>query len=451
MTSIITLNWTKKINDAQNTKSYLIWKMNISEEEVFLTEEYIGRRLSRTIMFQGNLFAASWSEITKSLIQRLKCANIKRVIIIWEKTNWLDPNKVEQANQLIDAVKNMIPTILKTCSQSSSMDTIRTVFIEEVKIVNHSDIYPTRIPEGILKLLPVILTRISKEIITYSSLLYALTTDRIRFRHSIETMLISMWVASNSWIFGHELVQIWISALMHDIWFSCIPQHLKEKKGIYTETERYIVRIHSIIWYLLLSKDDTELSPYSIIAGIHHESSERYEIESKNWYGIHTNFAYRLKQPIRIWQDVKNCADIVSVSDRFTALRSERAYRDWFSLSKTLSELIIDVNIKKISYTYVRSLIDMISKGNNWIIFIPGDEIIISSTSIDRKFLMDKYGYDFWNDKLFTNKAAFRAKVIENDEYNPLLVRCFILIPLKGGYAKEDLWIDLNLKKEIIT
>ena len=446
----LSLKQGRQIDYSSSTsKNFLIWKLHYGEESCIITDYLIWRRVSKDI-FQGRTyFARSWDIITEKLLLKLKTLKIHKIFIMPDKLKDVNEDIANKVNQVIDAVKWLIPVIIQECNKTTAVDLIKDVFMEEMKVIAALKIYPWIIPESVLKLIPIIIQKISWNLMTCSSLLYTITSDRCRFKHSIETMLISLRIAWKNWIFWEELLNLWISALLHDVWFSCLPTWLKEKEWLFSESERILVGVHSIIWYLLLSKDETEITPFSVIAWIHHENSEGFEIDNEKsyWkgYGIHTNFSYRLKEQIRIEQDVKNRSDIISVADRYTALRSDRSYRLWFSSSKTLSELILKSHRRQIEPSLVRALADIIMDGKEGILFSPNDEISIAWELLENATMNKNF---FWiSDKKKLYGTNLIAIILDIDKFNPFFIKCDIKIPLDWGYQKETLWLDISPRK----
>lgn len=139
-------------------------------------------------------------------------------------------------------------------------------------------------------------------------------SDEYTFKHSVDVATMAMIVAKKHGMSEHDVHEIGISGLLHDVGKSKIPNEILNKAGRLDEDEFAFMKQHTLLGYQILKEKDT-ISP-EITQGVlqHHEKISG------------------LGYPIGLSGD-KICpyARILSVVDVYDALVTERPYKKAFS------------------------------------------------------------------------------------------------------------------------
>lgn len=139
-------------------------------------------------------------------------------------------------------------------------------------------------------------------------------SDEYTFKHSVDVATMSMVVARKYGLTDKQVYDIGITGLLHDIGKSKIPNEVLNKAGKLTDEEFEIMRQHSVFGYRIL--EDKEDISQEIKLGVlqHHEKT--------NGRGY----------PMKVEGDkITLFARIISVSDIYDALVTERPYKKPFS------------------------------------------------------------------------------------------------------------------------
>ena len=132
------------------------------------------------------------------------------------------------------------------------------------------------------------------------------------------------------------------AALYHDYGKVLIPNHILNKRGALTYDEREIMQLHSQIGYELLKNSGFNEKVLNLIK-YHHQNLH------KNGYPyIEKDFNFDL-----------DC-QILSIADKYTALREERCYKNPFGKYEALEIIAKDVNKGLISQDIFTALIRVV-------------------------------------------------------------------------------------------
>lgn len=139
-------------------------------------------------------------------------------------------------------------------------------------------------------------------------------SDEYTFKHSVDVATMAMIVAKKHGMSEHEVHEIGISGLLHDVGKSKIPNEILNKAGRLDENEFAFMKQHSLFGYQILKEKDTISQEIALGVLQHHEKISG------------------LGYPIGLSGD-KICpyARILSVVDVYDALVTERPYKKAFS------------------------------------------------------------------------------------------------------------------------
>lgn len=139
-------------------------------------------------------------------------------------------------------------------------------------------------------------------------------SDEYTFKHSVDVATMAMIVARKHGMNEHDVHEIGISGLLHDVGKSKIPNEILNKAGRLDEDEFAFMKQHSLFGYQILKEKDTISQEIALGVLQHHEKISG------------------LGYPIGLSGD-KICpyAKILSVVDVYDALVTERPYKKAFS------------------------------------------------------------------------------------------------------------------------
>ena len=298
-------------------EKYIIWNKPTSTITIVSVTDDIKWLTLCSAIKQGDLNIPKGISIDDKILLALKVNKIEQVCVdVPEKLS------LSRSERVITRIKSYLPTILVTNNFYEQFET----FCEEYKKV----VKNIRLPISILKVMPFVISRIENNYPQYISLLTSLSKDHDRFTHSIQVMFLSLQLGIEYWITGEQLFDLWISWLFHDIWFTFIPSSYVWLSGVLTLNHRIVINLHSILWYILLSNDQTQINLPALVAGTHHESSFQS-------YWIDSSFKSILHSPLIVKKDLKDYIEIISIADKYAALSSKRPHREPYTISEAYS------------------------------------------------------------------------------------------------------------------
>ncbi|MCH5273080.1 MAG: HD-GYP domain-containing protein [Lachnospiraceae bacterium] len=226
----------------------------------------------------------------------------------YEKVKVEDPAKVKLSDSVRKRVAEGLKFLYQEVDSESFTDTIKTVTGDLVKAIDDNSAIAVDI--SALKV-----------------------SDEYTFKHSVDVAAMSMIVAKRYGFTDKQVYEIGISGLLHDIGKSQIPNELLNKAGRLTDEEFALMKQHSVFGYRILMPKE-ELSN-DIKMGVlqHHE-----KINGRGY-------------PLGVDMKQLNLfARVISISDIYDALVTERPYKKPFSprdavemIMSMTSELDIDV------------------------------------------------------------------------------------------------------------
>ncbi|MEN8907196.1 MAG: HD-GYP domain-containing protein [Clostridiales bacterium] len=145
--------------------------------------------------------------------------------------------------------------------------------------------------------------------------------------HSVDVCIYSLNTAIALNYNRKDLVNLGIAAILHDIGKSKIPIEIMEKPGVLSENEFNIMKLHTIYGYEILTKTDGLKNSIANVAWQHHE-----KINGKG-------YPLGLKNSL-----IPDFAKIVSISDVFDALSSDKIYK-----KKMLPHKVKEVLLENVS------------------------------------------------------------------------------------------------------
>lgn len=151
------------------------------------------------------------------------------------------------------------------------------------------------------------------------------TSDEYTFKHSVDVATMSMIIAKKLGMTQKDVYNIGIAGLLHDMGKSKIPNEILNKPARLSEEEFAVMKQHSELGYSILKKKDEFSDAISIAVLQHHE-----KMNGKGY-------------PLGCTSDkIIPYAKILSVSDVYDALVTERPYKKSFS-QRTAVEMIMSM------------------------------------------------------------------------------------------------------------
>ncbi len=160
-------------------------------------------------------------------------------------------------------------------------------------------------------------------------------SDEYTFKHSVDVATMSMIVAKKYGLSEQEVYEIGISGLLHDVGKSKIPNEILNKAGKLTDEEFAMMKQHSLFGYGILKEKEDLSNPIKLGVLQHHE-----KINGRGY-------------PMSVSGDKINLfARIISVSDIYDALVTERPYKKPFSPRDAVEMIMsmteeLDINVMR--------------------------------------------------------------------------------------------------------
>ena len=251
--------------------------------------------------------------ITQKFIDQIKAQGIKELYYTKEvKKDLSEVYPPMFSEEIKENAKEVLDNVMKQIKEDKKIE------IQEVK-------------EIIERLFKEMIQKLGKAVINLS---VVKNYDDYTYIHSLNVTTLSMFFAKFLGASDFVIKEIGTGALLHDVGKVKIPTSILYKPGELTEEELTVIKKHPIIGYFAI-KDEPTVSTYAKkIVLFHHE---RYD---GNGYPLGVKFDRIGRYP-----------QIVSLSDIFDALTSERPYKKGMSISQAL-----DFIMKK-SGTYFEPLI----------------------------------------------------------------------------------------------
>jgi HD-GYP domain-containing protein (c-di-GMP phosphodiesterase class II) len=177
---------------------------------------------------------------------------------------------------------------------------------------------------------------------------------------SINTTIISVFIAQTFKMTSHRINQLAFGALLHDVGMMKIPEQLLQKTDKLTDNELKVIRTHPIYSHKIITKTLRYPEEIGNIALQHHE----------RWDG--NGYPNKLKG-----EEINLPARIVSVADAFEAMVSVRPYRNSMIGYKAMRQLLND-NSRRFDSRVLKTFIKVMG------IYPIGSIVLLNDASIGR-------------------------------------------------------------------
>lgn len=151
------------------------------------------------------------------------------------------------------------------------------------------------------------------------------TSDEYTFKHSVDVATMSMIIAKKAGMKRDDIYNVGIAGLLHDMGKSKIPLNILNKPAKLNDEEFEVMKSHPVLGYNIL-KEKEDFDPAISLAVLQHH-------EKMNGTGY----------PLGVSADkIINYAKILSVTDVYDALVTERPYKKAFT-QRTAVEMIMSM------------------------------------------------------------------------------------------------------------
>lgn len=155
------------------------------------------------------------------------------------------------------------------------------------------------------------------------------TMDNYTYEHSLSVAILSLILGSEKGLQKHELYDLCIGAMLHDIGKIFIPPEILSKPSTLTQSEYEIVKSHPGKGYDYLMRDYSVKISSRLIAAQHHESYDG------------SGYPNGLKG-----DQIHKFAKIVAIADTYDAMTSDRPYRLGIQPHEVIEYIMGNVGLK---------------------------------------------------------------------------------------------------------
>jgi HD-GYP domain-containing protein (c-di-GMP phosphodiesterase class II) len=232
-------------------------------------------------------------------------------------------------------------------------------------------------------------------------------------KSSVNSAILSAMISLEMKLLNHKVMQITTGALLHDVGMLRLPKDILEKEGDLSDAEVQRMQAHPLYSYKIICKEFLYPEDVGLVALQHHE----------RWNG--EGYPRRV-----VGADIDLGARIVSVSDAFEAMVSEKTYRNSMMGYQAMKNLLSD-NSRRFDPDVLKAFIRIMG------IYPIGSIILLNNGSIARvvevhkdtplrpsiRILIDEFGKVYENDEgdlidLLTEKSLFIARALDPKEVN---------------------------------
>jgi hypothetical protein len=230
-------------------------------------------------------------------------------------------------------------------------------------------------------------------------------------KSSVNTAILSAFIAMELKFSHHKVMQIVTGALLHDIGMLRLPEEITNKSGSLSESELQRIQAHPLYTYKIITKELLYPEDVGLVALQHHE----------RWDG--EGYPRRISGA-----NIDMGARIVSVADAFEAMVSEKPYRNSMMGYQAMKNLLSD-NSRRFDPDVLKAFIKTMG------IYPIGSVIMLNNGAIARvtevqgdaplrpkiRLLIDEFGKVYKNDEgelidLLTEKSLFIAQALDPKE-----------------------------------
>jgi HD-GYP domain-containing protein (c-di-GMP phosphodiesterase class II) len=230
-------------------------------------------------------------------------------------------------------------------------------------------------------------------------------------KSSVNTAILSAFIAMELKFSHHRVMQIVTGALLHDVGMLRLPEEITNKSGGLSEAELQRVQAHPLYTYKIITKELLYPEDVGLVALQHHE----------RWDG--EGYPRRISGA-----NIDVGARIVSVADAFEAMVSEKPYRNSMVGYQAMKNLLSD-NSRRFDPDVLKAFIKTMG------IYPIGSVIMLNNGAVARvtevqgdaplrpkiRLLIDEFGKVYKNDEgelinLLTEKSLFIAQALDPRE-----------------------------------
>lgn len=198
--------------------------------------------------------------------------------------------------------------------------------------------------EPVRKSVEMIVNQIKKNKQVLLSLTQIKSIDEYTFTHSINVAILSIAVAKELGFRQQDLVNLGCGAILHDIGKTCIPDEILNKPDKLTDEEFCIMMEHAQIGFEILKTAEIGAEVIWVIARDHHErlDGSGYPCGRRD-------------------KDISMETKLVSITDIYDAVTTERVYRKKMSPDDGIEILFADSCLNKLDCRLVKSFFENIA------------------------------------------------------------------------------------------
>ncbi|MDR0584229.1 MAG: HD-GYP domain-containing protein [Treponema sp.] len=227
-------------------------------------------------------------------------------------------------------------------------------------------------------------------------------------KNSINTAILSILIALELKLINHKILQIATGSLLHDVGMLRLPKEILDKKGSLSDTERQRIGSHPLVAHKIVTQELFYPKEVGLIVLQHHE----------RWDG--GGYPHRISGT-----KIDLGARIVSVSDAFEAMVSNKPYRNSMVGYQAMKNLLAD-NSRRFDPGMLKVFIKTMG------IYPIGSIVLLNNSALARvvevhadtplrpkiHLLINEFGRIFKPDEgdiidLKTNKSLFISKAVD--------------------------------------
>ncbi|MDR2048187.1 MAG: HD-GYP domain-containing protein [Treponema sp.] len=236
-------------------------------------------------------------------------------------------------------------------------------------------------------------------------------TGHVLAKNSVNTAILSAFIAIELKFSHHKVMQVVTGALLHDVGMLRLPGEITNKSGSLSAAELQRIQAHPLYTYKIITKELLYPEDVGLVALQHHE----------RWDG--EGYPRRISGA-----NIDIGARIVSVADAFEAMVSEKPYRNSMMGYQAMKNLLSD-NSRRFDPDVLKAFIKTMG------IYPIGSVIMLNNGAVARvtevqgdaplrpkiRLLIDEFGKMYKNDEgelidLLTEKSLFIAQALDPRE-----------------------------------
>ncbi len=292
-----------------------------------IIDQSVVDRLGRNLIVRG-------AQLDEYVIDSLISLGIMSVYIQDGEYDPDDPDKILSPA----ARKNVEKLRTDDRAKVTLTDSVKKRISEGIQFI-YSGVKPTEMVEATDSIASDLMEAISNNDAIAIDIGALKTSDEYTFKHSVDVATISMIIAKKMQLSKKEIYEIGVSGLLHDLGKTQVPPEILNKPAKLDHDEFEIMKQHSIFGYRMI-KDQPAYNEEIKLAVLQHH-------EKINGQGY----------PLGV-RDINICpyAKILSVSDIYDALVTERPYKSAYS-QRDAVEIIMSMTAE-LDYTAMKAFLE---------------------------------------------------------------------------------------------